>query len=128
MMRKLFASLAAAAFVLALVVPAFAATETITGKLIDQTCYTKDKTNNAGMDHKMPQDMAGCAAMCAKKGMPLALLTTDGKVYTVTGGLAADSNAKLVPHITHTIAITGDVTTKNGEMTITSDAMKMISR
>jgi hypothetical protein len=126
-MRKLLAGLAAAAFVVVLVAPAYAVTETITGKLIDQSCYTKNK-ENTGADHKMPQDMAGCAAMCAKKGMPLALLTTDGKIYTVAGGLAADMNAKLVPHITHTIAITGDVVTKNGEMTITADAMKMISR
>ena len=126
-MRKLFGALVVAAFVVALVGPAYAATETITGKLIDQSCYTKNK-ENTGADHKMPQDVAGCAAMCAKKGMPLALLTTDGKIYTVAGGLAADMNAKLVPHITHTIAITGDVVTKNGEMTITADAMKMISR
>ena len=126
-MRKLIAGLSAAAFVLVLVAPAYAATETITGKLIDQSCYTKNK-ENTGADHKMPQDVAGCAAMCAKKGMPLALLTTDGKIYTVAGGLAADMNAKLVPHISHTIAITGDVVTKNGEMTITSDALKMISR
>ena len=44
----------------------------------------------------MPADMAGCAVMCAKKGMPLALLTTDGKAYTIKGGLAADNNAKFV--------------------------------
>jgi hypothetical protein len=127
-MRKLLAGLAATAFAVVLVAPAYAAIETITGKVIDQSCYMKDKTNNSGADHKMPQDMAGCAAMCAKKGMPLALLTTDGKVYTIAGALAAENNAKLAPHITHTVAITGDVVTKNGEMTITSDAVKMISR
>jgi hypothetical protein len=30
-------------------------------------------------------------------GRPVALLTSDGKVYSVTGDLAADKNAKLVP-------------------------------
>ena len=52
--------------------------------------------NNAGVDHKMPANMAGCAVMCAKKGMPLALLTTHCKVYIIKGGLAADNNAKFV--------------------------------
>ncbi len=76
----------------------------------------------------MPKDVAGCATACAKKGLPLALLTTDGKVYTIAGDLAANNNAKLVPHVTHTVAITGDVVTKDGKMTITSDALKMVSR
>ena len=42
------------------------------------------------------KETADCAAMCAKKGAPLALLTSDGKVYTIAGGLAADKNAKLI--------------------------------
>jgi hypothetical protein len=109
----------------ALGAPAFAATETVTGKIVDQSCYMKDKANNAGVDHKMPADVAGCAAACAKKGRPLALLTTDGKVYTITGGLAAENNAKLVGHISHNVTITGDVTTKDGQMSISSDALKM---
>ena len=124
-MRKLLAGVAAVAFVVALGAPAFAATETVTGKIVNQSCYMKDKANNAGADHKMPADVAGCAAACAKKGRPLALLTADGKVYTITGGLAAENNAKLVAHITHTVAITGDVTTKDGQMSISSDSMKM---
>ena len=42
----------------------------------------------------------------------MALLTSDGKVYQMTGGLAADKNAKLIPHIGHTVEVTGDVTEK----------------
>jgi hypothetical protein len=73
--------------------PAFAKTESVTGKVIDMTCYMKDKANNAGMDHKMPADTKDCAAACAKKGQPLALLTSDGKVYEIAGGLAENNNA-----------------------------------
>jgi hypothetical protein len=124
-MRKLFVL---AAIVTAAALPAWAATETITGRLIDQACYDHDKTAT-GNDHKMGgKDVAGCAAMCAKKGLPVALLTTDGKLYTVKGGLAADSNAKLVAHMGHTVSITGDVTTADGKSTITADALKMVSR
>jgi predicted metal-binding protein len=126
-MRMLLAGVAAAA-VVALSVPVGAATETITGKIVDQMCYTKDTANNHAADHKMPADVAGCAAACAKKGMPLALLTKDGKVYTIAGGLAAENNAKLIPHIAHTVSITGDVVTKGTAMTITAAELKMVSR
>lgn len=126
-MRNTIAGFIATAFVLAVGVPAFAATETVKGQVVDQTCYMKDKANT-GKDHKMPQDVTDCAIACAKKGAPLALLTTDGKLYQITGGLAADNNAKLVPHVSHTVEITGEVSEKEGKMMIASDALKMVSK
>jgi hypothetical protein len=120
-MRQLFAGFTAALFVIALGVPAFAKSETVKGEIVDQTCYTKDK-KNMGASHKE------CAETCAKKGAPLAVLTPDGKVYQITGGLAADNNAKLVAHVTHTVEITGDVTEKDGKMMIAADSLKMVSR
>jgi hypothetical protein len=46
----------------------------------------------------------------------------------VTGDLAADNNAKLVPHLSHTVALTGDVTEKGGQMMIAAANLKMITR
>ena len=127
-MRQLFAGLMVAAFVVAAGASAFAATQTITGQLIDQSCYNMDKSNT-GVDHKMPKgDTKDCAIACAKGGKPLALLTSDGKVYTVMGDLAADKNAKLVPHMSHTVALTGDVTENGGKMMIAAANLKMISK
>ena len=127
-MKTFFAGLLAAAVFVAFGVPAGAATETITGKLIDQSCYDHDKTAT-GNDHKMGgKEVAGCAAMCAKKGQPVALLTTDGKVYMVKGGLAAENNAKLVAHMGHTVSITGDVMTASSATTITASELKMVSK
>ena len=120
-MRQAAAGLTAALFVVSLAAPAFATTETIKGELVDQACYMKDK-KNVGASHKE------CADTCAKKGQPVALLTADGKVYQVTGALAAEKNAKLVPHMSHTVEITGDVTEKDGKMVIAADSLKMISR
>ena len=120
-MRKFFAGIAVAAFVVALGVPAFAKTETVKGELVDQACYMKDH-KNVGDSHKE------CAVTCAKKGQAVALLTEDGKVYTVTGDLAADKNAKMVAHMTHTVEITGDVTEKDGKMTIAADTLKMAKK
>ncbi len=127
-MRKLLAGLTVAVFVLALGTVAFAATQTLSGQLIDQICYKMNKSNT-GVDHKMPSgDEANCAATCAKTGQPVALLTSDGKVYTVTGDLAANNNAKLVPHLSHKVELTGDVTEKSGTMTIAATSLKMISK
>jgi hypothetical protein len=128
-MRKMFAGMMAAAFVVALSAPAFAKTETVKGKIVDVSCYTMDKANNAGKDHKMPKgDTADCATACAKAGRPMGLLTDDGKVYVLTGGLAAEKNAKIIPHITHTVEVTGDVTESDGKTMIAADNLKMISR
>lgn len=127
-MHKMFAGLTAAAFVLALGVPAFAKTETVKGQVVDMSCYKMDKSNT-GVDHKMPKgDTKDCAIGCAKAGQPLAVLTSDGKVYQIAGGLSANKNEKLVPHVGHTVEITGDVMDHGGSMMITADSLKMISK
>jgi hypothetical protein len=127
-MRRTFAGLAITAFVVALTAPAFAASETVKGQVVDMGCYKADKSNT-GVDHKMPKgDTKDCALGCAKAGQPLALLTSDGKVYQIAGGLAADKNAKLIAHISHTVEITGDVMDHGGTMMITADSLKMLSK
>jgi type 1 fimbria pilin len=123
-MRKFFVAAVVAAFVLALGAPAFASEMTVKGQIVDQTCFLKDKADN-GNDHG---DMKDCATICAKKGAPMAILTEDGKLYQITGGLAADKNAKLIAHISHTVEITGDVTEEDGKMSIAADTLKMIKR
>jgi hypothetical protein len=127
-MRRTFAGLAIAAFTVALTAPAFAASETVKGQVVDMGCYKADKSNT-GVDHKMPKgDTKDCALGCAKAGQPLALLTSDGKVYQIAGGLAADKNAKLIAHVSHTVEITGDVMDHGGTMMITADSLKMLSK
>jgi hypothetical protein len=128
-MRSICAGVVALTFLLALWVPASAAVETVKGVLVDQSCYKADKTNS-GEKHTMKTGpMDNCATMCAKMGQPIALLTADGKLYQVTGDLAADKNAKLVPHMTHTVELTGDVTNdKDGSMKIAATNLKMVSK
>src|SRR6476646_4529041 len=107
-MKTLLAVLSTAAVVAALAVPAYARPETVKGQIIDGACYKMDKSN-VGLDHKMPKgETKDCALICAKAGHPMSLLTSDGKVYEITGGLAASNNAKIIPHITHTVEVTGD--------------------
>lgn len=115
-MRRFLAGAAAVGFVASFSVLLFAKTETIKGQLVDQECYLMEK--------KVETDST-CAVQCAKSGKPVALLTSDGKVYEVTGGLAANKNAKLTDHMLHTVEITGDVTEKGGKLSIAADALKM---
>jgi len=128
-MKTFFAGFAAIALVVVVSAPALAKTETVKGQIVDQSCYMMDKANNAGPDHKMPKgDTKDCAAMCAKNGRPMAILTSDGKVYELAGGLAADKNAKIIAHIGHTVEVTGDVMDHGGKLMISSDSLKMISK
>jgi hypothetical protein len=115
-MRNVFAGLAAVALVMSASAPAFARTMTVKGQLVDEGCSLKGE-KSAAMDQ--------CAIDCAKRGEPVALLTADGKVYRVGGGLAANKNAKLVAHMSHTVEITGDVTEKDGKMVIAADSLTM---
>ena len=115
-MRRFLAGAAAVGFVASFSVLLFAKTETIKGQLVDQECYLMEK--------KVETDST-CAVQCAKSGKPVALLTSDGKVYEVTGALAANKNAKLTDHMLHTVEITGDVTEKGGKLSIAADALKM---
>jgi predicted lipoprotein with Yx(FWY)xxD motif len=110
----------AAMFAAACAAPAFAESKTLKGEIIDQACYTKDKANR-GDSHK------DCGSSCAKKGSPLALITSTGEVYTITGDYAANKNAKLVDHFAHTVEVTGDVSEKDGKMSIAVATLKMAS-
>ena len=126
-MGRVFAGFSIASVVLALSAPVFA--ETVKGQIVDMACYNADKSNT-GVDHKMPKgDTKDCALGCAKAGQPMELLTSDGKVYQIGGSLAADKNAKLIPHISHTVEITGDTMDHGGgKMMIMGDSLKMVSK
>ena len=122
-MRSVFVTIASVA-VMFLVAPLFAVPETITGRIVDEDCYRKDKANS-GLNHKMPAAVTRCAEICAKKGQPLALLTRDGRIFTLAGPLIANKNANVIPHLGHIVRVTGEVTTKAGKMTVATSALTM---
>jgi hypothetical protein len=110
-----------------------ARTETVTGKVVDLFCYDPPSGANSGMDHKAvgaaDQEGRECAWACARwEGQPVGVLTADGKLYQLAGGLVADNNAKIAPHVTHTVTITGDVTEKDGIQVLTANDLKMVSK
>lgn len=120
-MRKGFVGLTAVVAMLALGAPASAETKTVTGKLLEEGCGLSEAAGKGAMP-------ADCQVECAKRGEPVALLTEDGKVYRVGGGLAENKNAKLIAHLGHTVEITGEVSASGDKTIIAADALKMVKK
>jgi hypothetical protein len=118
-MRTIRVSIAITALTMAML--AFGQRETVSGQLIDLACYSRDK-DNTGNHHK---NMGlNCARACALEGFAVGLLTPAGTVYQVTGGLAANSNAKLVPHMGEQVTLTGEVSDRDGRKTIVANDIR----
>lgn len=115
-MRKIAAAAAACALALALSGSLSAATETVTGEVVDVQCNLKDSKNH-GADH------ADCALSCAKKGAALGILTSDA-VYTITGDYTKDNNQKLIEFVSRKVQATGHVMEKDGKKTIHLESIK----
>jgi hypothetical protein len=92
---------ALAAIVLGSGVFAIAAPTTVTGVLVDKGCYSKEKANTTN-EHKGMG--ATCAQDCAKKGNQVAIVTSKGEVYDVTGALAERARVVSV-EIDHTASV-----------------------
>ena len=117
-MRKLISIVAGAAFAAALAMPVFAADMTVKGEVVDVACSTKKGDGGKGEAH------AGCAMACAKKGLPVGILTADA-IYTVVGDYAANSNAKLLDFVARNVIAVGEVTEKDGQKLINIKSIKL---
>ena len=78
--------------------------KTLEGTLVDSKCYLMNE-KNAGNDHMTPKGtMTNCGTACAKMGIPVSLLTKEGKVYS----LAVPAPA-IADHVGKTARVTGMV-------------------
>ncbi len=102
----------------ALTVPVAAADVTVKGEVVDVACSTAKKEAGHGPAH------ANCAMVCAKKGQPVGILTTDA-VYNVVGDYAANNNAKLLDFVAKNVIVTGEVTEKDGVKSINVKSIKL---
>ncbi len=77
---------------------------TVSGTLVDTKCYSMDARNKP-VDHKIPGgEMKECARICAKLGIPVAVLTEKGEVWTLV-----TPTEDLVSHMGETARVTGAV-------------------
>src|SRR5690349_24419829 len=73
---------------------------TITGQVVDLNCNTTNGASGAG--HK------ACAQACAKAGVPLGILATDGTIYLPVSSKPGDpQNSKLEQYAEGKVKVTG---------------------
>ena len=103
MVLAAIATIAGSAFLLRARASETPAPVTLSGTLIDTRCYSMDPVNNKGVDHKVVSgNLKQCARACASSGIPVAVLSEDGKVTI----LIAPANA-LAPHMGKETRVTG---------------------
>jgi len=84
---------------------------TLTGQVIDVNCYTT--TGASGAAHKQ------CADACAKAGVALAILSSDGTIYMPVSSKPGDpQNSKLEPFAEGQVKVTGVHRMSHGMHTI----------
>lgn len=84
---------------------------TITGQVIDLNCYTTMGASGPG--HKT------CSVACAKAGVALAILSSDGNIYMPVSSKASDpQNSRLAPFAEGRVKVTGTHRMTNGMHTI----------
>ncbi|HEV2669632.1 MAG TPA: hypothetical protein VGU74_00915 [Gemmatimonadales bacterium] len=84
---------------------------TMTGQVIDLNCYTT--MGASGPAHQ------ACAKACAKAGVALAILGSDGTVYMPVSSKPADpQNSRLEPFVEGKVKVTGMHRSSNGVHTI----------
>jgi hypothetical protein len=84
-----------------LAAPVLAEESTVTGELVTVMCFTKNGDKGRGDAH------VSCAVKCAKEGYPLAIVTSEGALYKITGTLTTDKNAQLQSLLAKTVVATG---------------------
>jgi hypothetical protein len=93
---------------------------TVSGEIVDMGCYLSQGAK--GPDHK------SCGSMCLSSGMPMGLLTKEGKLYLLTlNHDKADpyNNAKKLAD--EWVTITGTVSERNGIKSLTVDELTQAS-
>ena len=116
-MRRITVALAACALAAGLSGSLQAGEKTVKGELVDVHCQMKD-ADNKGAEHE------DCALSCAKRGAAMGVMAADG-VYTITGDYTQNKNEKLIEYVSKTVEASGEVSEKDGKMTIEVASMKL---
>ena len=88
---------------------------TVTGRVIDTGCYMVH--DGSGPEHEK------CARVCAKKGIPLAIVDDTGKVWMPLGADHRNPNTQLMPFIEKNVKVTATEFNRGG---LTGIAIKTI--
>jgi hypothetical protein len=102
-----------------LLVASSASAETVTGEVIDLSCYLHHPDTSRGSTHRK------CAETCAKKGLPMGILAEDGTVVLLLedhGNPKAYADA--IGKAAQTITVEGEKVTQGGMTGVVVGAVK----
>jgi hypothetical protein len=92
----------------------------LTGEIVDMGCYMAEGAK--GEAHK------SCASMCISSGMPMGLLTGDGKLYLLTlNHDKADPYNSAKKMAAEQVTVTGMMSERNGMKSLSVDDVKELN-
>lgn len=104
---------------LGLLVSGIAWAESITGEVVDLSCYLHRPATSRGATHRK------CAETCAKKGLPMGLLAEDGTVVLLLEDHAnPKAYAEAIGKAAETITVDGDKVTQGGMTGVVVEAVE----
>ncbi|MFQ5679626.1 MAG: hypothetical protein ACE5HP_09220 [Gemmatimonadota bacterium] len=85
---------------------------TVSASVVDMSCYLAQGLH--GADHKM------CSQVCAKAGVPLVFLSSDGQIILPVSNAMPSTgfNDELVKHAEENVKVTGKLVKKAGSQAI----------
>lgn len=100
--------------------------KTFSGKLVDSKCYSMMPKMNASNDHMVkgmdgkPMKVKACATACASMGIPVGILTEEGKmlILAVPAGQLSQQmakNARIQGEVLHGVLIVNKLEVQNGK-------------
>jgi hypothetical protein len=93
--------------------------DTVTGEVIDLSCYLHHPATSRGTTHRK------CAETCAKKGLPMGLLADDGSVVLLLENHAnPKAYADAIAKAADTITVEGEKVTQGGMTGVVVEAVK----
>lgn len=108
---------AAAVWALGLAQPVWA--DSVTGEVVDLSCYLHRPATSRGAAHRK------CAETCAKKGLPMGLLAEDGTVVLLLEDHAnPKAYADAIAKAADTITVDGVKVTQGGLTGVVVEAIK----
>lgn len=95
------------------------AADTVTGEVVDLTCYLAHPDSSKGAAHK------ACAETCVNKGLPMGLLTDDKQVYVlVENHDNPKPYAQLRDKVAQKVTLEGDKVTQGGTQGLIVESLK----
>ncbi len=96
-----------------------AKTTTIQGEVVDLACYLTKGQHGASHEE--------CAKMCINSGLPVGILSKDGKVYLAITAKHKEANDLLVQYAAKEVKVTGTVDRRNGMNIVAVDKVEPLA-